>query len=190
MERGKQTDWITMKQVVTRTGLKATTISRYKDEFSEYVIHRLHGQLLEFDENSVPILKYIYELYKDRREGRRTTEKVRDLLQREYGAGEPPIIDVIVPGALTTSSDNKAIAVLLGHLQQQDQRMASMEIEQQEAKNREIEILEQNIEILNHQQEMKQFMTERLTYISEIAATRREQKQGLWSKLFPNFYLW
>ncbi|MBP2628166.1 MAG: hypothetical protein H6Q68_2877 [Firmicutes bacterium] len=179
MMEDKKTNWLTMRQVITKTGMKATTISRYKDEFPEYVISRLDGQLLEFDEDSVPVLKFIYELYRSRSEGRRTTERVRDILQKKYGLGQPPIIDIAV---VTTTpqqlQEQQLMSMISNHLIEQDNRMTTIEFKTNE-------ILEKNNEILAGQLEIKHAVNERLALMSEIAATRREEKQqGFWSKLF------
>jgi len=172
----KQISWLTMKQIVAKTGIKATTVNRYKDEFPEYVIYRTNGQLLEFDKDSIPRLRHIYDLYKDRAEGRRTTERVRDILQKEYGTGESPVIDIAVVSS--QPQEQQLMSMIANHLIEQDNRMVAIEFKTNE-------ILEQNTEILASQLEIKHAVNERLALMSEIAATRRDEKQqGFWSKLF------
>ena len=172
-----------MKQIVAKTGLKATTVNRYKGEFPEYILHRMNGQLLEFSAESMPILRYIYELYQDRSQGRRTTERVRDILAKEYGAGQPPVIDVNLPA--TPSQDSNQITAIINFFEEQSRRLAALEEEQRQAKTRDMEILEQNTEILKNQLEIKAAVNERLALISEVAAAKRDEKQrGFWRRMF------
>ena len=135
MTEDKQTVWLTMKQVVNRTGLKATTISRYKDEFPEYIIHRMNSKLLEFDAECIPILRYIYDLYQDRSDGRRTSERVKNILLKDYGTGESPVIDITLPATTTPHTlDGQVATVLLKHMQEQNLRLINIEDEIVEAK--------------------------------------------------------
>lgn len=74
-----------------------------------------------------------------------------------------------------TKVNDPTVTALLGHLQEQNNRMTTSE-------SLTSEILQQNAAILVNQEEIKQAVNEKLALLSQVATTRRAEKQRWFSK--------
>lgn len=183
----KRINWLTMKQVTSLTGLKPTTINRYKDEFPECIRYRFNGQMLEFFHESVPVLQHIYSLYQDRSEGRRTAEKVREILYSEFGYSEEEDKQAddreTLPIHHESTNAVQSFLTLQNYLQEQDQRLTTIESQNQV-------ILRQQQDMIDEQLNMKDIMNKHLELLSTVARSRMEERQTpLWKKLLFIIFL-
>lgn len=184
MDKIIDTNWLTMKQVCERTKLQASTVSRYKDIFPEYITYRYTtSTMLEFDERCIPILQKIYEIYRDRSSGRRTTEKVKELLALYYQEKQP-IIEL--EGLITTTPQFKHdlpqdfITLVQKHIQLQESRLELIE-EQNRA------ILEQQALLLHQQGSIHKIVNDNSNLLAELAREHLAQKKkNMWNRLFGN----
>lgn len=169
--------WLSMKQVVAITGLRATTISRYKDEFTSFIESRLNGQILEFTEEAVDRLRWLYMTYNDRTEGRRTTTKVRELIAEKYGY-LPEIIDVHLPAQDDKQDSLPALREQMGVIfSYLEKRLDKIE--------------GQNDQLINLQQEIaatssatNQAVREQMDVLTEVVGSRMAKRKGFWARLF------
>jgi hypothetical protein len=179
-------NWITMKQISEITGLKPTSINRYKDLFPELIQYRMKsGQMLEFNDKCIPAIRRIAMLYRDRSEGRRTTEKVREILFSEYNISmeETEYIEINATEEVATISpqeEHKELIpynALLSLLQVQVERLTRVE-------DQNINMQKKQEEILENQHSMQQLMNRHLAILSDISRTKMEhrKKEWEWSK--------
>lgn len=175
-------NWVTMKQISEITGLKPTSINRYKDLFPELIQYRMKsGQMLEFNDKCIPAIRRIAMLYRDRSEGRRTTEKVREILFSEYNISieENEYIEINASEEVATvlpQEERKEIIpynALLSLLQIQVDRLTKLE-------DQNITMQKKQEEILENQHSMQQLMNRHLAILSEISRTKMEHRKKEW----------
>lgn len=171
--------WLTMKQVTEQTNIRAATVNRYKEDFSEYIHYRYNASnMLEFDSRSLPVLQKIFELYRDRTAGRMTTEKVKQLLLKEYQPETFDIHDLTTTPSPVEEHTPIPYQSLLRYLKGQDERFTALE----EQNNL---ILNQQNKILDNQGTMQQVMNQHYSLLSEIARSKMEErKQTFWQRIF------
>lgn len=171
--------WLTMKQVTEQTDIRAATVNRYKEDFSEYIHYRYNASnMLEFDSRSLPVLQKIYELYRDRSAGRMTTEKVKQLLLKEYQPETYEIHDLTTTPSPVEEQTPIPYQSLLRYLKGQEERFTVLE----EQNHR---ILNQQNQILSNQGTMQQVMNQHYSLLSEVARSKMEErKQTFWQRIF------
>lgn len=173
--------WLTMKQVIAKTDIRAATINRYKEDFSDFIEYRYNAsQMLEFNAECIPTLKRIFTLYRDTANGRMTTEKVRIALIKELNDA-PDAIDLNDLTMSTPQNSEQQLAHIepfVKYLSKQEKRLAL--VEEQNKK-----ILTQQECLLLNQEVMKDTMNKHLSLLSEVARARMEDKKlSFWQKIF------
>jgi hypothetical protein len=182
MKNVKEKKWLTMKQVIALTDIRAATINRYKDDFADFIKYRYNAsQMLEFSEDSIPMLKKIYALYRDTSSGRMTTKKVKLALIQQM---EEEVAVTIDMNEITTNSPQNTDRALtqqnplFRYLSRQEKRLSVLEEQNKK-------ILDQQENMITNQETMKQIMNQHLQLLSKLARTRmQERKQTIWQRIF------